>query len=273
MNEKEKITSIKKVKFTLIELLVVIAIIAILAALLLPALSEAKAFARSIFCANNMKQIGLGMMMYSNDHQEYFPYAFKGYPGGGENRWVPWDTAIADYIGLGRYNRVNYTYYRHPKILMCPEDKLDREVPGWAYSAPQPGEGIRSYAMPTPRSGVAEPYTMRGSGSWCSESFDTPGVKTGQCDSDTLLLVEFQPTNASADKGLNVAGFQIGANCDGPNHFLSTGSSLIHRRKQNWLFCDGRVLKLHINETYTSPPGGEAWMVTGKWVRPEFRGN
>ena len=62
--------------FTLIELLVVIAIIAILAALLLPALSAAKEAGRTARCQSNLHQIGLGLMMYVDDHHAYPVFTF-----------------------------------------------------------------------------------------------------------------------------------------------------------------------------------------------------
>jgi prepilin-type N-terminal cleavage/methylation domain-containing protein len=59
--------------FTLIELLVVIAIIAILAAILFPVFAQARAKARQTTCSSNMRQAGLGILMYSQDYDETLP--------------------------------------------------------------------------------------------------------------------------------------------------------------------------------------------------------
>ncbi len=67
----------RKSGFTLIELLVVIAIIATLAALLLPALSRAKARADSAVCKSNLHQWGLGLQMYADDNEFYPEFGYN----------------------------------------------------------------------------------------------------------------------------------------------------------------------------------------------------
>src|SRR5688572_12801376 len=62
--------------FTLIELLVVIAIIAILAAILFPVFARARENARRASCQSNLKQVGLGLLQYSQDYDERFPILY-----------------------------------------------------------------------------------------------------------------------------------------------------------------------------------------------------
>src|SRR2546423_6076610 len=78
--------------FTLIELLVVIAIIAILAAILFPVFAKARENARKTSCLSNLKQMGLGLMQYSQDYDECMP------KGASNNRGNGWGGPVFPYV-------------------------------------------------------------------------------------------------------------------------------------------------------------------------------
>ena len=87
--------------FTLIELLVVIAIIAILAAILFPVFARARENARRSSCQSNLKQIGLGLLQYTQDYDEKLPRSRMNgviLPDGSNPGSVPWHFVIQPYV-------------------------------------------------------------------------------------------------------------------------------------------------------------------------------
>ena len=104
--------------FTLIELLVVIAIIAILAALLLPALSQAKASAKQIYCVNNMKGLSTATMVYANANDDVLPNGDYYAPP----VHLPWD----DLLGLGGYDGRSLTQSEAESWIISDESKASK---------------------------------------------------------------------------------------------------------------------------------------------------
>jgi prepilin-type N-terminal cleavage/methylation domain-containing protein len=127
--------------FTLIELLVVIAIIAILAAMLLPALSAAKAKAQRIKCVNNQKQVGIGLHLFTDDNNEFYP-SHSGWANFGGNTGTNQTGNAAFYGGLLRAtNRPLWRYVQAVEAFHCPADNGDSLNPqvktcygGWGNS-------------------------------------------------------------------------------------------------------------------------------------------
>lgn len=124
--------------FTLIELLVVIAIIAILAALLLPALAAAKRRAQQTYCINNLKQLGMGFVLYVGDNNDILPSDASHGAGWHNEDWIYWQggaglltppvggqtsppiekSRIAIAINYASTNEQN-------SLFRCPADKTD----------------------------------------------------------------------------------------------------------------------------------------------------
>ncbi|MBC7527731.1 MAG: DUF1559 domain-containing protein [Chthonomonadaceae bacterium] len=137
--------------FTLIELLVVIAIIAILAAILFPVFAQAREEARKTSCLSNVKQVGLGLQMYSQDYDESMPSAFGSrskVDGAGNALAVAQspNTAANNDLPIP-YEAQIYPYMKNWNIFACASDSSPINLVGnnelWDNSAS--GKMRRSY--------------------------------------------------------------------------------------------------------------------------------
>jgi len=103
----------QKSGFTLIELLVVIAIIAILAAILFPVFAQAREKARTASCQSNLKQLGVAIAMYTQDHDEILPGCCNtgSCPAGVRHYWMYVDAARVGFL---------YPYIKNVQLQVCP---------------------------------------------------------------------------------------------------------------------------------------------------------
>ncbi len=125
----------KKLGFTLIELLIVIAIIAVLVSILIPALQKARQQAKRVVCSTNLKQIGISLLMYGQEHNNKLPLTESG-------GWL-WDISYltTDYIIKTGGDK---------KTFYCPTGQGDPDDGRfWQYSQGL-GPGQRAGSIPEP---------------------------------------------------------------------------------------------------------------------------
>src|SRR5579871_5556649 len=211
---------LKQKAFTLIELLVVIAIIAILAAILFPVFAQAREKARQTTCLSNLKQIGLGTMMYVQDYDETY-FSGWGSGGGPEPGLIIWRVAILPYVKMGGRVPQNTGDVYDPTIptvplFQCPDTSymaktsygynLNEMCNSWAQCAfcgrteadiHAPASLVMfADAAATDQSAAVDPFFHDGDGD-CKQ---TPGVQS-VCGPYRFNPIVWKPNSNSSDSG------------------------------------------------------------------------
>ena len=202
-----------KKAFTLIELLVVIAIIAILAAILFPVFGRARENARRTSCLNNMKQIGLGLMQYTQDYDEAIPLGSSG----GVN------------YGMRGYAGRIMPYVKSEQLFVCPSSTLQGIRISYAGSG-NPSTSNRFLAsFIAPSKTVA---LMEFEGNNYGSNFTQNGLDAPRFGNDQGLGVD--PGNQNLMTGrLNSSWTD--------DSVYPTDQPAQHLEGSNWLFFDGHA--------------------------------
>jgi prepilin-type N-terminal cleavage/methylation domain-containing protein len=223
---------IRRNAFTLVELLVVIAIIAILAALLLPALSKAKDKAKRTACMVHLKQINLGLRMYSDDSTDRTPRT-PGTSNSPALNWTGYKQLVKNYVGAGNPSS------KSDQLFACPADTFFYDVANSFNYVPRRfcEESVSDYSS----------YAFNGGNA--KTNSNAPGIagRTLASIKNPVKTVLVAESSAFAPWSWHE-----------PKRPFSSGNAMFNDAKNVVSFVDGHVSYIKIHWGGNNPPGSMA---------------